>query len=212
MASILTGDIAEQRRVEEPFTSVPQGAQLTSGHTSEDISASMITAVDDGKLLVPSTSSCWEVIELIENFAEVAGVQDGQLCYQLTPKSLGDAFSRGQSPVSLLQLLREVAKQTSGSIHSRNTRQESRPVEQMLKRLEQRIANYGRIRLYTDASLLEVADTAVLRELSALTSIDEQVVHTVHPTLMILKKQGGERLVEELKRRGQVPLLHHEVE
>jgi hypothetical protein len=82
----------------------------------------------------------------------------------------------------------------------------------MLKRLEQRIANYGRIRLYTDASLLEVADTAVLRELSALTSIDEQVVHTVHPTLMILKKQGGERLVEELKRRGQVPLLHHEVE
>jgi hypothetical protein len=211
MASILTGDIAEQRRVEEPFTSVPQGAQLTSGHTSEDISASMITAVDDGKLLVPSTSSCWEVIELIENFAEVAGVQDGQLCYQLTPKSLGDAFSRGQSPVSLLQLLREVAKQTSGSIYSRNTRQESRPVEQMLKRLEQRIANYGRIRLYTDASLLEVADTAVLRELSALTSIDEQVVHTVHPTLMILKKQGGERLVEELKRRGQVPLLHHEV-
>jgi hypothetical protein len=211
MANILTGDIAEQHRAEDPLTATPEGAQLTSGYASEDICTSTITAVEDGKLLVSSTSSCWEVIELIENFAEVMGVQDGQLCYQLTPKSLGDAFSRGQSPVSLLQLLREVAKQTSDSIHSMNTRQENRPVEQMLKRLEQRIANYGRIRLYTDATLLEVADAAVLRELSALTSIDEQVVHTVHPTLMILKKQGGERLVEELKRRGQVPLLHDEV-
>ena len=210
MASILTGDIAEQR-VEDPFTGTPEGTQLSSGHVSAEICASMIAVADDGKLLVPSSSSCWEVIELIENFAEVMGVQDGQLCYQLTPKSLSDAFSRGQSPVSLLQLLREVAKQTSGSTHSMNIQHESRPVEQMLGRLEQRIANYGRIRLYTDATLLEVADTAVLRELSALTSIDEQVVHTVHPTLMILKKQGGERLAEELKRRGQVPLLHDEV-
>lgn len=211
MASILTGDIAEQLEAEDLFTATPQGAQLTSGPASEDMCASMIAVVEDGKLLVPSTSSCWEVIELIENFAEVMGVQDDQLCYQLTPKSLGDAFSRGQSPVPLLHLLREVAKQTSGSIRSMNTRQESRQVEQMLKRLEQRIANYGRIRLYTDATLLEVADASVLRELSALTSIDEQVVHPVHPTLMILKKQGGERLVEELKRRGQVPLLHDEV-
>jgi hypothetical protein len=27
---------------------------------------------------------------------------------------------------------------------------------------------------------------------------------------MILKKQGAERIVEDLKRRGQVPLLHEE--
>ncbi len=81
----------------------------------------------------------------------------------------------------------------------------------MLAQLEHRIANYGRIRLYTDATLLEIADGSVLRELSALTSVDEQVVRTLQPTLMIVKKQGGERLVEELKRRGQVPLLHDEV-
>ena len=208
MASFLTGDIPEQHRAEDLFTSTPDPAQLTSGHASEEICASTITVVEDGKLRVPSSSSCWEVIELIENFAEVMGVQDGQLCYQLTPKSLSDAFSRGQSPASLLQLLREVAEQTSGSVNST----ESSPVEQMLKRLEQRIANYGRVRLYKDTTLLEVADAAVLRELSALTSIDEQVVHTLHPTLMILKKQGAERLVEELKRRGQVPLLHDGVE
>jgi hypothetical protein len=211
MASILSGDIPEQYAAAEPSTDKPAEMQLISESGSEEIGASMIAVAGDSKLLVPSTPSCWEAIELIENFTEVHGVQEGQLCYQLSPKSLCDAFSRGQSPVPLLQLLRDVAKGTSNSIHSGDNQQENRPVEQMLKRLEQRIANYGRIRLYTDATLLEIADATVLRELSALTTVDEQTVHTVHPTLMILKKQGGERLVEELKRRGQVPLLHDEV-
>jgi hypothetical protein len=92
-----------------------------------------------------------------------------------------------------------------------DTPRDNKLVEQMLARLEHRMANYGRIRLYTDATLLEVADAGVLRELSALTSVDGQVVHAVQPTLMIVKKPAGEGLVEELKRRGHVPLLHEEV-
>jgi len=210
MASLLSGAIPEQH-TGEPSTGQPAQMQPISEYGSEGIGASMITVAGDDKLLVPSAPSLWDAIELIENFTEVHGVQAGQLCYQLSPKSLCDAFSRGQSPVPLLQLLRDVAKEASNSTHFGDNQQENRPVEQMLKRLEQRIANYGRIRLYTDATLLEVADSTVLRELSVLTTVDEQIVHTVHPTLMILKKQGGERLVEELKRRGQVPLLHDEV-
>jgi hypothetical protein len=33
-------------------------------------------------------------------------------------------------------------------------------------------------------------------------------VRPIHPTLLLLKKQAVERLIDELKRRGQVPLLH----
>ncbi len=80
----------------------------------------------------------------------------------------------------------------------------------LLTQLECRIKNYGRVRLYTDVTLLEVADTLVIRELSATTPLEEQVVRTIHPTLLILKKQGAERIVQDLKRRGQVPLLHEE--
>jgi hypothetical protein len=78
----------------------------------------------------------------------------------------------------------------------------------VLEQLERRIASYGRVRFYTDASLLEVADQQVARELSATTSFDKQIVRPIHPTLLILKKNAIEELFDELKRRGQVPLLH----
>ena len=206
MAAILPGNIPEQN-MEEVSAHISKRMQSIPLHPPEQNCSPTITVAEDGNLLIPSAPSNWEVIELIEYFAEVHGVQAGQLCYRLTSKSLCEAFSRGQSPAPLLQALRNAARQASGVDASRD----NDSVEQMLAQLEHRIANYGRIRLYTDATLLEVADGSVLRELSALTSVDEQVVRTLQPTLMIVKKQGGERLVEELKRRGQVPLLHDEV-
>ena len=80
----------------------------------------------------------------------------------------------------------------------------------LLAQLEYRIKNYGRVRLYTDVTLLEVADTPVIRELSATTPLEELIVRTIQPTLLILKKQGADRIMQELKRRGQSPLLHEE--
>ncbi len=173
-------------------------APMVGLSSDEQHRSTTITVAEDGNLLLPSLPENWEVIELIERFAEISGVQAGQLCYRLSAVSLSEAFSRGQSPVPLLQLLKPV----SGA---------STPVKNMLAQLESKIANYGRIRLYTDATLLEVADSAVLRELSAVTSINDAIVRSLHPTLMIVKKQGAEDLVEELKRRGQVPLLHDEM-
>ncbi|HYX50546.1 MAG TPA: hypothetical protein VE843_12425, partial [Ktedonobacteraceae bacterium] len=57
--------------------------------------------------------------------------------------------------------------------------------------------------------LLEAADQHVVRELTATTSLQEQIIHAINPTLLILKKHAIEDLFDELKRRGQVPLLHH---
>ncbi|HJT59302.1 MAG TPA: helicase-associated domain-containing protein, partial [Ktedonobacteraceae bacterium] len=183
----------------------PSGADVPLAHS---LAEATITVTGGDNLLLPSVPANWEVIELLEQFAEIHGVQAGQLCYRLTATSLCEALGRGQSPAPLLQVLREAAKPTTSEGMFRDTK----PIEQLLAELERKIANYGRVRLYSDATLLEVADGSVLRELSALTSIDQQIVRSIHPTLMIVKKQGGERLVEELKRRGQVPLLHDEVE
>jgi hypothetical protein len=60
--------------------------------------------------------------------------------------------------------------------------------------------------------LLEVVDALVMRELNATTSVEEQIVQTLSPTRLLLNKQGIERIIEELKRRGQTPLLHEEDE
>ncbi len=58
--------------------------------------------------------------------------------------------------------------------------------------------------------MLEAADNTVMRELSATTPIDGQIVQTITPTLHILKRSGANSIIDDLKRRGQTPLLHNE--
>ena len=152
-------------------------------------------------ILVPCVLASWPIIELLEIFTEAAGVSGDRLRYRFTPRTLGEALSRGQRPTYLLELLRAVAEDTYA-------REGTFP--QILTQLDQWIASYGRVRIYTGVTLLETSDTGVMRELSATTSLDEQIVQTIHPTLHILKKAATERITEEAKRRGPSPLLHDE--
>ncbi len=157
--------------------------------------------VDNEALLVTCSPVAWPLIELMENFTEAAGVSQGRLRYRLTPKALGEALSRGHRPTVLVELLRSIAEpHTAGGS----------PLANMLEQLERWIASYGRVRIYTGITLLETADAMVMRELSATTSLEEQIVQTIHPTLHILKKPGTERFLDDLKRRGQSPLVHDE--
>jgi hypothetical protein len=177
------------------------GIELAERAGERNDAASLLNVLETGELLVSCTSAAWPLIELIEDFAETAGVRNEHLCYRLAPRSLAEALSRGQHPTALLQLLQHI---------SENEEQTDTPLTRLLAQVERWTASYGRIRLYTDVSFLEVADALVMRELAATTSVEEQVVEAVSPTRMILKKQGAERIVEDLKRRGQVPLLHEE--
>lgn len=157
---------------------------------------------EKGELLVESTAQAWPMLQLLEEFAEVAGVKEGKLCYRLAPAALSSAISKGKQPELLLELLRALLDTT--------TQDEGQALSSLLTQVERWIANYGRIRFYTNVAMLEVADTVVMRELNATTALDEQVVRSLHPTLHILKRPGAERLIDDLKRRGQMPLLHDE--
>jgi len=183
---------------------------------------SVLTLSEAGDILISSSPIVWPLIELLEDFAEVAGVQSGRLRYRLTATSLSEAMSRGLNPTPLLQLLHQHAEPAMAdksavgtgllkdASQARLPRAPQASLRPLLAQLEYRIKNYGRVRLYTDVTLLEVADTSVIRELFATTPLEEQIVRTIHPTLLILKKQGADRMMQDLKRRGQVPLLHEE--
>jgi len=174
------------------------------GQRQESPSPVVVPAIlvgEQGELLVPASAEAWPFIERIEAFAEVAGVHDGLLCYRLTPLALADALGRGQDSSLLLALLRERAGAQPEMASA---------LEQLLEQIGRWIASYGRVRLYTGVSLLQIADAAVMRELAITTSVEQHIVQSLTPTLMILKNQGAERLNEEIKRRGQSPLLHEE--
>ncbi|HXX78573.1 MAG TPA: helicase-associated domain-containing protein [Ktedonobacteraceae bacterium] len=193
------------------FRLMPLANALLNGTSQEDqliqpeIEASMpvsdVEIKDSYELTVPCTFTHWPFIELIERFAEMKGAQGSRLCYQLTPESLGEAFARGETPSVLLELLHSMAKY-------QHLVAPDGPLASLLVQLERRIASYGRVRFYTDVSLLEAADQQVVRELSATTSYQEQIVRSINPTLFILKKNTLEELHDELNRRGQVPFVH----
>ncbi|MDQ2717332.1 MAG: hypothetical protein M3Z08_20720, partial [Chloroflexota bacterium] len=161
----------------------------------------MLEVSDAGNILISCSPVAWPTIELVESFAEVAGIAGGRLCYRPAPGSLGEALNRGRHPSALLELLRAGV---GGEILTDS------PRARLIAQLEHWLTSYGQIRLYTGVTLLETADTLVMRELSTTTSLDQHIVRPLHATLAILKKPGAEALIEDLKRRGQVPLLHDE--
>ncbi len=165
------------------------------------MSVSSIKVIEDNAVLVKSAADSWPMIQLLEDFTEPAGVRDSQLCYRIAPKSLAEAMSRGHQPTRLLEMLR--------SIEGRDLTADN-ALAHILAQLERWTMSYGRVRIYTDVSMLETADAAVVRELSATTALEEHTVQTIRPNLLILKKAGAERIIEDLKRRGQAPLLHDE--
>jgi hypothetical protein len=178
-----------------------QDNQLIPSETQPSIDVTDIGIAESGELSIACTFANWPLIELIERFAEVKGAQATRLCYQLTPGSLGEAFARGESPVPLLELLHNMADY-------QHSIAPDGPLARLLMQLERRIASYGRVRFYTNTSLLEAADQQVVRELTATTTLQEHIIRSINPTLFILKKNAIEDLFDELRRRGQVPLLH----
>src|SRR5579875_1933957 len=173
------------------------GAPLQSAASEVGARFEGFEITSENEILVESSMQTWPIIHLLEDFAARGGVRNGMLCYRLTPQALSQALSRGLRVEALLDLLR--------------TRMADQPALQpLLAQLERWAANYGRVRIYTQVAMLQAADTTVMRELSATTSFDSHVVYPVHATLAILRRSGLEQLIEDLKRRGQTPLLHNE--
>ncbi len=158
------------------------------------------TVSSEGQILIPCLPANWPLIARIENFAESSGVQEEKLSYYITAHSLNEAISQGYHLADLLSILRSWSA----------GREDDNTLRTFLEVLERRIASYGHVRLYTDTSLIQTVDASVMQQITASTAVDEQTLRAIHPTLLLLKKQGIEQIIEELKRRGQPPLLHEE--
>lgn len=180
------------------FNGVPLEPESTGASATLN---TLVEIVDTQNVLVTCSVTTWPIVQILEAFTEAAGTQAGRLHYRVTPKAISGALGEGRPPTTLLELLRTLAQTTAST---------SDALSQLLAQLERWVAGYGRVRIYTEVAMLEAADAVVMRELSATTIVDEQIVQTIQPTLHILKKSGAEGIIDDLKRRGQLPLLHDE--
>ena len=117
----------------------------------------------------------------------------------------GHALGHGLRPFVLLRLLRLAAE-----VNAEPDTKKAQLFAKIATQFEQWLTGYSRVRLYTGVTLLETVDVAVMREVVATTSLEESIVQNIHPTLCIVKPHTIGHIVEELKQRGQSPLLHDE--
>jgi hypothetical protein len=166
---------------------------------------------DASEILITCSVQNWPVIQLLELFTEPAGVRQGEeqaqplLAYRISAEVFGLALGRGLRPFVLLRLLRLAAEMKADVDIKR-----AQLFTQIATQFEQWLVGYSRVRLYTGVTLLETVDAAVMREVVATTSLEEALVQNIHSTLCIVKSHRIGHIVDELKQRGQSPLLHDE--
>jgi hypothetical protein len=164
-----------------------------------------LDVTDAGKILISCSVQNWPMIQLLELFTEMAGVVQGLLAYRISAKAFGLALGRGLRPLVLLRLLRLAAE-----VKADPDPKKAQLFARIATQLEEWLAGYSRVRLYRGVTLLETVDVAAMREVVAATSLEESIVQNIHSTLCIVKPHKIGHIVEELKQRGQSPLLHDE--
>ncbi len=161
-----------------------------------------IEVVNERDALVECSVETWPTIETLEAFCEAAGTRHNRLYYRITPKAISQALTEGRHPAALLDILRLLHRRSGASPNS--------PAARLLAQLDRWVTSYGHVRVYREVHMLEASDASIMRELSATTTIDEGIVQSISPTLHILKRSGTDAIIDDLKRRGQTPLLHDE--
>jgi hypothetical protein len=179
---------------------IPDALPTRSGSDSSQRRSSAVEVLPENELLVAASVEAWPLLKVIESFTEAAGVWQGRLRYRLSPRSFSEALRQGMPVQTLSTLLR---REAAGG-------EASSELDGLLATLESWGASYGQLRFYAGVSLLQTADPLVMRELSVITSLDTYVIRALQPTVLVLDQQGVEVVTEELKRRGQIPLLHDE--
>ncbi len=127
------------------------------------------------------------------------------LAYRISAEVFGLALGSGLRPFVLLRLLR-LAAEVKADVDIKR----AQLFTQIATQFEQWFVGYSRVRLYTGVTLLETVDAAVMREVVATTSLEEALVQNIHSTLCIVKPRRIGHIVDELRQRGQSPLLHDE--
>ncbi|BCL81505.1 hypothetical protein ccbrp13_39700 [Ktedonobacteria bacterium brp13] len=177
-------------------------ARATTASQAEPADPLLLRCLAPDEVVLPCARSAWSALTVLEACAEPAGINGADLVYHLIPGAFAAALSRGdQRARELLTLLHAAAD---------NEEVADGPLHTLALQVEQWLANYGRVRIYTGVTLLEVADTTVLREVNAHTNLEDQVVQQLQPTIHLLKKSAVRRLVDDVKRHGLSPLVHDE--
>ena len=195
----------EQGRL-KGFRVTPQGAALLGEAIASEAVESAAAPVpaasrpaalqlqEDGILLATLGGLQPEQLDMLLWWCEPAGATAEALRFRPTAERTGAALDAGQDVAAWLARLE--AQPLSAALIA------------LVNQVRQWAALYGQVRLYPSATLLEVADPALLGELEAALGLSARFIdHSLAPGLAVLRADTGGALVEEMQRRGYIPWI-----
>jgi hypothetical protein len=149
-------------------------------------------AVDAGRLLVPLAGLDEQTLALLLRWCEPGGAGVDGLVFCPTAERLAAALDAGHDLQTWLAWLEQG--------------QPGEPLSALIAQSRRWAGMYGRVRLYESAALLEVADSALMRELEAAVAFSSQYLdHMLAPDLAVVRADALESLLETLRKRGYAP-------
>jgi hypothetical protein len=148
-------------------------------------------AIDGRTLSAPPAALPPAVHHLLSRIARLEEASAANFAYVLDARRAHEAFESGV----LLGELLSAWERLLGT-----------PLPATLREpLEAWWADYGRVRIYQRATVIELADDHALAELRAVTSLDKVLIAELSPRLVVIPEDEVDTLVAELEKAGYTP-------
>ncbi len=149
---------------------------------------------EDGTLLATLEGLQAERLDMLLWWCEPVGATAEALRFRPSAERLAAALDAGQDLSAWLGWLEQ--------------QPQSAALTNLLAQMRRWAGLYGQVRLSDSAALLEVGDPALLRELELTLDLSTRFVdHALASGLVMLRADGVETLVEEMRRRGYAPWM-----
>lgn len=130
---------------------------------------------------------------LLHLLGDLEATSPQQFVYRITAEGVLSALEQGQTIDRLLATLQHWCHQ---------------PLPPTWKnRIHTWSQNYGKLHIYDDISLIELADDYALQEILSSTSLREHLIHQFSSRLVAIHPDAIDDLVQELEKRGYTPYV-----
>jgi hypothetical protein len=152
-----------------------------------------VTLKDDLSVeLVPAQTPA-QLHDLLHAIGQLDETTPEKFVYRITADGVLLALEHGQTIESLLARI--------------STWCDTEVPETWRQRMATWSQNYGKLHVYDDITLIELADDYALQELLSNTSLRDHVVHTFSPRLVAIRPDAAQELIQEMEKRGYTPYV-----
>jgi hypothetical protein len=162
-----------------------------SAHLAESQVRPDAVQTDHHTITVHPTSVSGQTHGLLDQIAHLETATSERFVYRLDAQAAYQSFEKGASLAGLLS-----AWKTLVPI----------PMPEAIRiQLTQWWEAYGRVRVYENLTVIEFGDDYALAELQATTSLDQFLIATISPRLVIIDEDGVDVLKADLEKAGYTP-------